>query len=122
MEHDSQDNRPKVIRDSKGKRPQFYETEGLDQAMSMIMVLANELSVLHDRVDAQERAAKANGFDMAKGIEALILTEPELQEREQWRQDFLERLFYLARKDANEAANAETKSGYDKTIADIAVK
>lgn len=122
MAFEPEDNRPQVIRDAKGKRPQFYETEGLDQAMSMIMVLANELSVLHDRVDAQERVAKANGLDLAKGIEALTLDEPALQEREQWRQDFLDRLFYLSRKEANEAANSETKSGYDKTIADIAVK
>lgn len=121
MNYEAQADRPHVIRDAKGKRPKFYEAEGLDQAMSMIMVLANELSVLHDRIDAQERVAKANGIDMAKNIEALELDESALQEREQWRQDFMGRLFYLARKQANEAQNAETKEGYDKTIADIAV-
>lgn len=41
--------------------------------MSMIMVLVYELSVLRDRVDAQERVAKANDLDLANGIKALSL-------------------------------------------------
>ena len=33
--------RPHVIKDAKGKRPQFYGTPGMDTAMSMIIVLAS---------------------------------------------------------------------------------
>ncbi len=113
--------RPHVIKNAKGKRPQFFPTAGLDQAMSMIMVLANELAVLHDRIDAQERVAKAHGINMAQEIDALVLDAEALEAREAWRQDFLDRLFYLARKEANEAANAESEEGYRSTIADIAV-
>lgn len=113
--------RPHVIKDVKGKRPAFFPTEGLDQAMSMIMVLANEIAVLHDRLDSQERVAKAHGINMAQEIEALVLDTEALEAREAWRQDFLERLFYLARKEANEAANAESEESYRSTIADIAV-
>lgn len=112
--------RPHVVKDAKGKRPQFYDTPGVDQAMSMIMVLANELAVIHDRLDAAERVAKANGIDLPAGIEALTLDQDALEAREAWRQDFLERLFYLARKDASEAAHAETETGYRETIAEIA--
>ncbi len=115
------DTRPHVIRDARGKRPDFYPTEGLDHAMSMIMVLANELSVLHDRLDSAERVAKAQGMDLAAGIEALVLDQDALEAREAWRQDFLARLFYLARKDASEAAQADTEDGFRRTIEDIAV-
>ena len=114
------DYRPQVIRDARGKRPEFYPTQGLDHAMSMIMVLANELSVLHDRLDSAERVAKAQGLDLAAGIEALELDQAALEAREAWRQDFLARLFYLARKEANEAAEAETEQDYRTTIEDIA--
>ena len=117
---DSGAERPHVIRDARGKRPDFYEVPGLDQAMSMIMVLANELSVLHDRLDSAERVAAASGLDLAAGIEVLALDQSALKAREAWRQDFLGRLFYLARKDAAEAAKAETEEGYRATIADIA--
>jgi hypothetical protein len=113
--------RPHVVKDAKGKRPAFYAAPGLDQAMSMIMVLANEMAVLHDRLDSAERVMAANGVDLAGGIEALALDQAALEEREAWRQDFLERLFYLMRKDAAEAARAETAAGYRQTIEDIAV-
>lgn len=112
--------RPHVIQDAKGKRPSFYDDKGVDQLMSMVMVLASELNVLRDRVDAQERVAKLAGIDLAAGIETLELDEAALQERETWRQDFMNRLFYIARKEANEAANGQTKTEFKTVIDDIA--
>lgn len=112
--------RPHVVKDAKGKRPQFYDAPGLDQAISMIMVMANEMSVLHDRVDSIERVAKAQGIDLAAGIEKLVLDQEALEAREAWRQDFLERLFYLMRKEAREASEADTKERYNSTIEEIA--
>jgi hypothetical protein len=116
----SEDSRPHVIRDAKGKRPEFFDAPGLDQAMSMIMVLASELTVLRDRLDSAERVAKGQGIDLAAGIEALELDQASLETREAWRQDFLGRLFYVARKDASEAAAAESAEGYRQVIEDIA--
>ncbi len=116
----SDDNRPHMIRDAKGKRPEFYDAPGLDHAMSMIMVLASELTVLRDRLDSAERVAKSQGIDLTTGIEALELDQDALEAREAWRQDFFGRLFYVARKDAHEAAAAETDAGYQHAIADIA--
>lgn len=112
--------RPHTIRHARGKRPEFYDTPGLDHAMSMIMVLANELSVLRDRLDSAERVAKASGLDLAAGIETLVLDQAALEEREERRQDFLSRLFYLQLKDADEAAQAQTAEGFNQTIAEIA--
>jgi hypothetical protein len=119
-EASNQKTRPHVVRDAKGKRPQFYEAPGLDQAMSMILVLANELSVLHDRLDSVERVSKAKGLDLAAEIEGLVLDQEALEAREAWRQDFLGRLYYLARKDAREAAAAESAESYNAVIKDIA--
>ncbi|MFN3424691.1 MULTISPECIES: hypothetical protein [Novosphingobium] len=113
---------PHVIRHARGKRPQFYATPGLDQVMSMVMVLANEVSVLRDRIDSAERVAKAHGIDLAAGIETLELDQAALEEREERRQDFLRRLFYLQLKDADEAAQAQTAEGFNATIAEIALQ
>ena len=121
MNASTQAERPHVVKDAKGKRPEFYETPGLDQAISMIMVLANEVAVLHDRLDSAERVIVANGIDLAAGIETLQLDQAALETREAWRQDFLDRLFYLMRKDATEAARAETSASYRQAIEDIAV-
>ncbi|WP_317928549.1 hypothetical protein [Halioxenophilus sp. WMMB6] len=122
MTNFTEENRPHVIRDAKGKRPGFYRTEGVDELLSMVMVMAGEISVLRDRLDAHERVAKHNGLDMASAIEQLELDEEALQAREAVRQDFLERLFYLARKEANEAATNQTDSSFNKTIEEIAEK
>lgn len=113
--------RPHVNRHSRGKRPEFYSTPGVDQLFSMVMVLASELNVMRDRIDAQERVAKEQGVDLAAAIDGLELGENALQEREAWRQDFLNRLFYVAQKDVAEVAGRETTDGFTETIRDIAV-
>jgi hypothetical protein len=119
---DYADDRPHVIKDAKGKRPKFSNDKATDQLMSMVMVLASELNVLHDRIDAQERVAKLKGIDLAADIEALELDEAALQEREAWRQDFMSRLFYVSRKEANEAASNQTTKAFNTIIEDIAKK
>ena len=49
-----------------------------------------------------------------------MLDQPALEAREAWRQDFLERIFYLVRKDAQEAAQKDSAEAYRETIALIA--
>lgn len=110
----------KPQRHARGKRPQFYDTPGMDDAMSMIIVLAQELSVLRDRVDAIERVSANRGIDLAAEIEALVLDQAALDAREQQRQQLLERLYYVARKDAHELAQAESKQQYDQVITETA--
>ncbi|MFN3592656.1 MAG: hypothetical protein ACK4MX_06565 [Thermaurantiacus sp.] len=110
----------KPIRDAKGKRPQFYESPGLDQAMSMILVLASEFSAMRERVDTLERVLEQNGIEAGAAVEAYQPTPEVLTAREQWRQAFLGRLYYLARKDAADAARGDTEARFRDTIESIA--
>jgi len=105
-------------RHARGKRPQFYEETGLDQAMSMILVLASEFSTLRDRLDTVERVARDGGLGDA--IEAYVPSQEVLETREKRRQAFLERLYYLALKDAAEAAEADTPERFVETVSEIA--
>lgn len=111
----------RLERNSRGKRPQFYETPGLDEAMAMIMVLANELSVVRDRLDTVEKVAATKGVMLDAEIEAYEPDQAVLEARELRRQDFLARLFYLARKDAAEQASGDTADRYARALDDIAV-
>jgi hypothetical protein len=108
-------------RNARGKRPQFYETPGLDEAISMIMVLANELSVVRDRLDTVEKVAAAKGVMLDAEIEAFEPDQATLEARELRRQDFLARLFYLARKQAAELQTGDSADRYTKALDDIAV-
>jgi hypothetical protein len=116
------DARPRAIRYAKGARPQFYSESGLDHAMSMIMVLASELSVLRDRVDAMERVGKKHGIDFAAEIDALQLDQPALDARESARQDLLRRLYYLATKEAQELAEADTTERLKQVVETVAAE
>ncbi len=107
-------------RNARGKRPQFYATPGLDEAMSMIMVLANELSVVRDRLDTVEKVAAAKGLVLDAEIEAFAPDQATLEARELRRQDFLARLFYLARKQAAELQTGDSAERYAATLDDIA--
>lgn len=108
-------------RDSRGKRPAFYDHPTLDQMMSMIMVLTSEISVLTDHVDSLERVISANGIDVAAGMADLRLDQPALEAREAKRQALLERVFYLMRKEAAEAQAGESQTGYGQVIDEIAL-
>lgn len=111
---------PTPIRHAKGKRPNFYETPGLDQAMSMILVLASEFAALRERIDTLEHVLSDHGIDAAAAIEAHVPSTEVLAARERWRQAFLARLYYLARKDAADAARGDTDSRFRDTIEAIA--
>jgi hypothetical protein len=111
---------PKPVRDARGKRPIFYEAPGLDQAMSMILVLAEELAALRDRHDTLEEVLAAHGIEARTATEAHVPDEAALARREAWRQAFLQRLYYLARKDAADAARADSPERYRETIDAIA--
>lgn len=105
-------------RDARGKRPQFYADPAMDQAMAMILVLAEEFSALRDRLDTVERVASAAG--LAEAVEAYVPTQDVLELRERRRQAFLARLYYLARKDASDAAEHSTPASFVATINEIA--
>ena len=107
-------------RNARGKRPQFYATPGLDEAMSMIMVLASELTVVRDRLDTVEKVAAAKGIVLEAELEAFEPDQATLEARELRRQDFLARLFYLARKQAAEVANEDSAERYASALDEIA--
>lgn len=113
-------NIPPMVRSARGKRPNFYETKGIDEMMSMVLVLAGEVSVLGDQIDLIQRVAKDKGFDLAAGMAAYAFSQGELEEREARRQQMLDRLFYLMKKEASEAEADETAESYDKVISETA--
>jgi hypothetical protein len=112
--------KPQVVRHAKGKRPRFSASAGVDELMSMLMVLASELCVLRDRVDSMERVGALKGLDFATEIERLKLDQAALEARESRRQELFQRLFYLARKEAEELKTADTAERYKAVIDEIA--
>lgn len=107
---------------SKGKRPQFYPQDGLDEAMSMILVLAEEFSAMRDRLDTVEQIAAEKGIFLADEIEAFAPDAACEEAREVRRNAFLESLYYLTLKRADEQANNDDAARYSTALEDIAKK
>jgi hypothetical protein len=110
-------NLPRVVR---GKRPAFFETPGVDDVLSMVVVLAQEMTVLRERLDSAEIVCAKHGIALTQEIEALPMTEALLAEREAWRQRFYERLFYLAQQRRSELEEKHTAESYQRILDDIA--
>lgn len=86
----------------------------------MVLVLASELCVLRDRIDTIERIAATNGIDLAGQIDAFPLDQDALTAREQRRQDLMQRLYYLMRKEAAELASADSAERFRSVIDELA--
>ena len=114
------DSGPRLPRTVRGKRPEFFETPGVDDTVSMVLILAQELAVLRERLDTAERIAVARGLDLAAEIEAFPLDQPVLEEREQWRQDFYARLFTVARQRRSELEQKHSAQTYQETLEQVA--
>jgi len=58
----------KLHRTSKGKRPQYFNDVNMDRLLSMNMVLMQELSVTNDRLEVLERILEEKGVVERKQI------------------------------------------------------
>jgi len=108
---------PRTVR---GKRPEFFATEGVDEAMSMILVLAQEFAVLRERMDTAERVMARHGIDLGAEIEAFEADEDVLRSREEALQAFYGRLFYLSRQRRSEMENKYGDAEYRETLDKVA--
>jgi hypothetical protein len=59
------------------KRQAFFESDAVDQLMSMVLELAAEHWVLRERVFTIERAAERLGLELAAAVESYEFTEAE---------------------------------------------
>ena len=114
------DEHARLPRTVRGKRPDFFTTPGVDDAMSMILVLAQELTVLRERLDSAELVAARHGIPLAAEIEALQPDAALLAAREAWRQSLFDRLFHVASQRRAELEQRHTSQAYTRTLDEIA--
>jgi DNA-binding transcriptional ArsR family regulator len=55
-------------RKAKGERPYFFDDPNVDRVVSMVMGLAGEVAVLHDRLDTLERLLEAGHVGSGGGF------------------------------------------------------
>jgi len=110
-----------VTKTVRGKRPKIYDHQGLDHLMAITTALVQEVAVLRDRIDLVERVAESKGILLQDEIEAFVLEQNDLEERELWRTKYLARIYAIFEQEAAELAAKETSDKYQKTLDHIAI-
>lgn len=109
-----------VKRSIRGRRPQFFDDRAVDQLHGMVMAMAAEMAVLYERVDTMERVAAAKGVMLREELEK-FRPDPAVQAaREEWRQQFLKRMFYLYREEVDDRLGRENDAQYRQFLDEIA--
>ena len=86
---------------AKGRRPDFAGPD-VDRLLTIVMEVAGEVSVLHDRIDTIERVAERKGLITSADIEAYRPDERVASERHAWREPYLDRVLSIVRRELDE--------------------
>lgn len=84
---------------AKGKRPIYFENPDTDKLLAMVLALAEEVSVLRDRLNTVERLAQAKGLLSQAEIEAYRPDAQAATEREQERSAYIARILRIVQAD-----------------------
>ncbi|MDX2222235.1 MAG: hypothetical protein SFV21_05775 [Rhodospirillaceae bacterium] len=85
----------KLPRQSKGKRPYFFDDPAIDQMMTFIIELTAEVSVVYDRLDTVERLLATKGTVSREEIESYRAPDAVEAERMARRDAYLKRVFRM---------------------------
>jgi hypothetical protein len=85
---------------ARGPRPRYFEDPQLDRFHVIVMALAGEVAVMHERLDTVERLAARAGVLSAGDIEAFEPDEAVLEERRLWREDYIARVLRVVYEEA----------------------
>ncbi|HEU4532254.1 MAG TPA: hypothetical protein VFR59_13760 [Steroidobacteraceae bacterium] len=84
-------------RHARGTRPHFFDDPALDQMMSVLLEVVQEVSVLADRVDAMQRLLDRNGTLTRSDLENYRPDATAEGERQRRREEYLQRIFRTVR-------------------------
>ncbi len=84
---------------AKGKRPVYLENPQIDKLLAIVMALTAEVSVLHERLDTIERLLEVKGILSPAEIEAYQPDAKIIQEREQWRAEYIARVLRVVQEE-----------------------
>ncbi len=85
----------KLPRQTRGKRPHFFDDPAIDQIMTFLLELTTEVSVMRERLDTVERLLDRDGVVTRAAIEAFAPDAGLETERAAWRDAYVKRVFRM---------------------------
>lgn len=108
----------KLLRTAKGKRPNYFSDPDVDRLLAIIVPLIGEVSVLRDRLDTVERLAEKHNLFAQNEIEKFAPSAAEKQARDDWREQYLSRVFRITQSELEETTGGRGVD-LDKVIEDF---
>ncbi len=105
---------------TRSPRPNFFTDPAVDQLLGVVLGLAQEVSVLRDRVDTIERVMDAKGSVTRADIEAYVPDAAADAERAAVRNEYLQRVFRVLRHDAGMYTSQESEEHVGKVEQSLA--
>jgi hypothetical protein len=89
----------KLPRQTKGKRPHFFDDPALDQMMTFILELVTEVATLRARLDTVEQLLERHGAVTRDAIESFQPSAELEAERAAWNDAYLKRVLRMHPRD-----------------------
>ena len=105
----------KLQRKAHGQRPYFFDDPNIDKLVSMIMGLAGEVSVMHDRADTLERLLQTKGLVTQKEISEFLPSVAIMDERAAWRKTYLSEILRIVESELEGTARGDSDP-YEKAV------
>lgn len=92
---------------ARGKRPWFFESQDTERLMTIVMALAQEVSVMRQRLDTVERVLEKKGTLTRADIEGFEPGKAEAAERGAWTQEFIARILRILQQEQDALQRGE---------------
>lgn len=102
---------------ARGQRPEYFEDPSVDKVLSITMALAGEVAVMRDRIDTIERLLETGETVTRTSIDAYQPDASVRDERDAWRETFLDVVLRRIHQEREELADAsQSATTYDEAI------
>ena len=112
----------KLLRTAKGKRPQYFSDPALDKLLAIVVSLISEVSVVRDRLDTVELLIEKGKLFSRDDIETFEPSEEERTARDERRAEYLDRVFRIIQSELDEMTGGRSMQPLDEIIEDFAAK
>lgn len=103
---------------ARGKRPWFLDDKDSERVLNIVMALAQEVSVMRQRLDTVERLLEKQGTISRADIDAFAPNKTEADERGAWNQEFIARILRIVQQE-NEAIEAADEVSSEQAARDF---
>ncbi|MCR9130326.1 MAG: hypothetical protein NXI12_12465 [Alphaproteobacteria bacterium] len=103
---------------ARGKRPWFMDDQDAERVLNIVMTLAQEVSVVRQRLDTVERLLETQGVVTKADIEGFTPSKEEAEERGAWNQEFIARILRIVQQE-NEAIERDGEVSSEQAARDF---